>query len=431
MSEQRSESNAVAHAHAATPRPGARASNVQSLFSNLSSPLPDWAILLGALVLISIASVASLALQLNAPDGPPLSARAYGVTGGWALARWVETLGYPTRMVESRPYKIPDSVELLFMLQPSSVYALGESDTKELMRWVHSGGTLVVAVQSNVDYPITRRGAPQTSRGDFTALAAFGITATTSGKFSASNTPQTVDIVGQLDSDAVLSSFSIRGSNELEAPNDATVLATLDGRVVAVSRYQGDGRVIAFASPYAFSNEGLDEDNNARLVLSLLGTVAGGSTIGFDEYQHGSRQATSITSWLVSAPAGQGTLLALLLLAAYILWTGRRLGRIFVPPELRIRRIPSEYVVAMANLARAAGQQNATLQRYNHSLKQRLGKPYRIDPILPDDVFVAELAQSDAGVDGKRLLALLTSLSRGTRSRTEFVRLARDAAEYA
>ena len=84
----------------------------------------------------------------------------------------------------------------------------------------------------------------------------------------------------------------------------------------------------------------------------------------------------------------------------------------------------------MANLARAAGQQRPVLAHYRDWLKQRLGKPYRIDPSLTNDAFVAELARSDESVDAKRLLALLISLSNGARSRAEFVRLAREASEY-
>jgi hypothetical protein len=43
---------------------------------------------------------------------------------------------------------------------------------------------------------------------------------------------------------------------------------------------------------------------------------------------------------------------------------------------------------------------------------------------------VRSVAQSDAGVDTKRQLTLLTSLSRDARSRAEFIRLAREASVY-
>ena len=395
--------------------------------------IPEWVVLLGALVLISLASVGSLVLQLNAPDGPPLSSRAYGITGGLAVARWIEAMGYKTRVIENRPYRIADTIDLLFVLQPSATYALSAADNHERERWVLNGGTLVVAVQSTFNYAVTRRGPAQTSIGDLSTSGVFSMSVETAAVNNSDAKPKLVRIVRELNDTTTLSAFTTLGNNVLKTPDDATTLATRDGRVIAAMRAVGAGHVIVIASPYPFSNEGLDNENNAQLVLSLLSMVAPGSTIGFDEYQHGSRQATSIGSWMLSAPTGQATLLALILLAIYIVWTGRRLGRVFIPPELRIRRVPSEYVIAMANLARAAGQQNATLLQYRRTLKQRLGRPYRIDPALADADFVAQLAsceQSDGSPADKHLLTLLTSLQRGTHSRTEFIRLAREAAEY-
>jgi hypothetical protein len=192
----------------------------------------------------------------------------------------------------------------------------------------------------------------------------------------------------------------------------------------------GKGRVVAFASTYPFSNEGLADESNGNLVLSLLRSVPAGSMVGFDEYHHGSRQVASIAAWMLTAPAGQAVLLALIMVGIYILWTGRRMGRVFVPPELRIHRQPSEYVVAMANLACAAGQRQATLQSCREWLKERLGKPYRIDGRLSDEDFVAQLASADANLEPERLLTLLRALSRGAKSSAEFVRLAREAGEF-
>lgn len=393
-------------------------------------PPSELTILFGAFALLVIGALLSVALQLGAPDGPPLSARAYGVTGSVALSRWVSALGYETKVVEGRPYRLPQDMRLLFLLQPNALYPLGEAEQDELEGWVRDGGILALAVERYVAYPVTRRGPAQIARGDVGSLRVFGFALP--GDETGTASVITLTMQEDLAPGIVVGDFQVRANNALSAPADATVLAADNRRVIIASREVGRGRVIAFATTYPFSNEGLRDEGNGRLMLSLLRLAPPGSLVGFDEYQHGARQTPSLFAWLVTTPTGQGTALALALLAVYILWTGRRFGRVFVPPELRIRRQPSEYVVAMANLARAAGQQQATLLRYRDWLKRRLGKPYRIDPNLNDEEFVAELAQADAGMDRERLLVLLRELSAAPRrlSLAQFVRLARDASEF-
>ena len=403
------------------PNPQPSAPSLHSQFSELS-------ILLGAFLLLVVAALISLALQLGAPDGPPLGARAYGVTGSVALVRWVQALGYETRIVEGRPYRLPDDMRLLFLLQPNAVYTLSDGEKEEVLRWVHAGGTLALAVEEHVSYPITRRGPPQDADGDSSLLEAFGLHL--SSDIASSGDLMTVTMRQPLSPQPQVGKFAVRTLDALKTPEDAQVVASAGKSAVIASRQVGNGRVIAFSTTYPFTNDGLRDDGNARLVLSLLHVAPEASVVGFDEYHHGSRQTPSILTWLLTAPAGQGTALALALLMVYIVWTGRRFGRVFVPPELRIRRQPSEYVVAMANLARAAGQYHATLLRYRAWLKQGLGKPYRIDPVLDDEAFVAELSHVNPSVDGQRLVKLLQALNRGTRSNAEFVRLAREASEW-
>jgi hypothetical protein len=388
---------------------------------------PELLILLAAFLLLVIGAGISLALQLRAPDGPPLSTRAYGVTGSVALARWAEALGYQVKSVESRPYRIPQDVQVLFVLQPAAQYAFSQAETDELLRWVRGGGTLVVALEASVFYPVTRRGPVQFANGDQALLDAFDI------KLDRGARTYTLTVAMQqpLFMQRASEDFEAPVRDSLKIPDDAVALAGARGDVVLASRRIGDGRVIVSSLTYPFTNEGLRDDGNAMLALNLLRLAPAGGTIEFDEYHHGVRQTASIFAWLVSAPAGQGVLLALACLAVFILWTGRRMGRPFTPPELRIRRQPGEYVLAMANLARAAGQRDAALLRYHDWLKRKLGRPRRVDPQLSDEQFVAELCAVDPGVDGERLRKLLRELSaKGHISAERFVRLAREASEF-
>jgi hypothetical protein len=389
----------------------------------------DLRIMLGMFGLLTIAAIATLALQLGAPDGPPLSTHAYGITGGVVLARWAEALGYRVKQVEGRPYQLSNEMHLLFMLQPNERYALSDAELSQLEQWVRNGGTLVVAVEGNVYYPFSRHGPSQYASGDTSALHTFGFDLERYGFIDDSN-PAKVRMTRPFASEPLADDFVIRSGDTLQLPIGAQQLAAVQTQPLIAMRLLGSGRVIAFSTVYPFTNEGLRDDDDARIVLNLLRLAPPGGIIGFDEYQHGSRQAASLMTWLLSTPAGLAVTLALALVVIYILWTSRRMGRVFVPPELRIRRQPSEYVTAMANLARAAGQSDATLLAYHDTLKQRLGRPYRISSTLADDVFVTELHKANPAVQAERLRTLLQALARGRVSRAEFVRLTKEASEF-
>jgi len=387
------------------------------------------ALLIGAAVLLA-GALAAASLQLGAPDGPPLSARAYGVTGSVALARWHEAMGFRVRLVEGRPYRIPRDARLLYVLQPNAHYAFAREELATLRQWVEAGGLLVLAFECEVSYPITRRGPAQYALLDESPLGAFGFDTTL-----LETRQVTATLAQPLLSTLPVGDFQWRRDNKdnalaLDPPDDALIHAQVDDGALIVSRRMGSGRVIALAGAFPFTNEGLRNEANARLILNLAGLVPPGSVVAFDEFHHGSRQTPSLLGWLLSAPAGLAVSLTLALIGAYMVWSGRRFGRPFVMPELRVRRAPSEYVLAMANLSRAAGQRNAALLRYHAWLKRRLAQPWRLDVSQPDHRFVEELRAVGAPVDYERLARLLNDLQRGATSDAHFARLAREAAEF-
>ena len=60
-------------------------------------------------------------------------------------------------------------------------------------------------------------------------------------------------------------------------------------------------------------------------------------------------------------------------------------------PRDTTRRSPLEFINAMANLHRRAGQRRAALRHYHDQLKRRLGRRYRLDPSLHDAEYVTRL----------------------------------------
>lgn len=383
-----------------------------------------------AVAVLLVGAIVAAGLQLGTPDGPPLSTRAYGVTGSVALARWHEAMGFRVKLVEGRPYRIPNDARLLYILQPNTRYAFTREDLATLRRWVEAGGLLALAFEREVSYPITRRGPVQYALLDESPLGAFGFDT------ALLETRQVTATLAQpLLATLPVGEFQWRHKSRddalaLEPPDDAVIHTRVDDGVVVASRHVGNGRVIVLAGAFPFTNEGLRDEANARLVLNLAGLIPAGSVVAFDEFHHGARQTPSLLGWMLSAPAGLAVALALALISAYIVWSGRRFGRPFVMPELRIRREPGEYALAMASLSRAARQRNAALLRYHIWLKRKLARPWRLDASQPDHRFVEELRAVGAPVDYERLARLLNDLQRGATSDARFARLAREATEF-
>ena len=113
-----------------------------------------------------------------------------------------------------------------------------------------------------------------------------------------------------------------------------------------------------------------------------------------------------------------------------LLLRGRRFGRPISPAAVSTRRAPLEAITGAANLSRRAGHRDDVLRRYHEWLKRSLGSRYRLDPVLPDDEYVARLSGYDDRLDREALATLLARLSDGTDSEQEMVELAAETADW-
>ncbi|HNB54209.1 MAG TPA: hypothetical protein PK530_19835, partial [Anaerolineales bacterium] len=113
-----------------------------------------------------------------------------------------------------------------------------------------------------------------------------------------------------------------------------------------------------------------------------------------------------------------------------LLLGGRQFGRPIPLAHEITRRAPLEYVTALANLNRRAGNRTALLRHYHSQLKRSLGRRYRLDPSLRDGEFITRLAQYDPTLDIENLRYLLARLTRKNATETEMVQWAQEAAEW-
>jgi hypothetical protein len=109
---------------------------------------------------------------------------------------------------------------------------------------------------------------------------------------------------------------------------------------------------------------------------------------------------------------------------------GRGFGRpIPLQHEIK-RRGPLEHVTAVANLNRKAGHRVDMLRQYHQWVKRHLGHRYRLDPSLPDEEYVAQLAKYNPALEKEKLLPLLQRLVQTNVSEAEMVKLAEEASKW-
>jgi hypothetical protein len=399
-------------------------------------PERDVWLVVGLLAVLAFVTALAAARQTQQATPPPLASFSNAPDGARALKLWLQDLGYTVRDDSPDPFAVPDEASLAFMLEPTTQVTSGE--WRALDQWVEAGGTLVLA-----------------GDGLGTALATEHYTITL-----AYLTETAASLTAQM---PLFASPPLAGPAAVQAQaylstgrRDVAPLLATEAGPVALSFAQGKGRVIVSAAPFAFTNAGLKHAGNPELVLNLasakaltpgakgtgakstglFGTSANG-VVWFDEWHHDVRPSTADAAgiagpeaWLRFTPAGHALLFVAALIFLALLLRGGRFGRPVPLAKDTARRAPLEYITAMANLHRRAGQRRAALRHYHGQLKRRLGRRYRLDPGLRDAEYVTRLAGLRPGLDADGLRALLRALAQPAVSEDALVRLAGQAADW-
>jgi hypothetical protein len=372
--------------------------------------LSDRWLLAGLVALLMAISVIAALQQMQAAELPALSASSNAPDGARALRLWLEELGYPVSDQPGATFAPPAEARLILMLEPTTQVTMAEWTL--LDEWVEAGGTLILAGSR------------------FAAFAAFGyydVSLSMQEPFPAApalplfNSPPATA--------AGLTGLYLRVNRAEAAP-----LLTADGRPIALTWRQGEGRVIVTTLTSLFSNAGLKQPGMAELTLNLISAAEPGP-IWFNEWHQGRREATAVeplgpVAWLQNTPAGQALFYAAAIIFIFLLLRGRRFGRPVPLPQAIARRTPLEYIAAIANLNRRAGHRTAVLAHYRQRLKRDLGWRYHLDPNLPDADYVKQLARYRPDLDGDRLYGLLQRLGRSQVSERELVMLVGEAVEW-
>ncbi len=369
-----------------------------------------WGVAIAALLIL--VTILSAIQQSRATVAPALASDSAQRDGALALYRWLDSIGYTLNTETGNTFNVPANTRVALVLEPS--VNISAIEWSVLDRWVEKGGALILAgEQSGTGLAV--RHFDVALRYLFTDT--FTLTAQTPLWLAPPITaPLPIQPRTYLDLDR----------------DDCIVHFAVDDRPVIVSFDQGKGKVILSAAAFPFSNAGLKEPGNATLILNMLNALPQGA-LWFDEWHHGKQGAGAVDSpgkWLQTSPTGHALLFTAVVIFVALVLQGRRLGR-HVPLLRQITpRAPLEYITAIANLRRRAAHRQAELRYYYQALKRHLGRPYGINPQLPDKEYVQVLQSVNPGMDAAGLLQTLTQLQRPTVSENEMQRLAQKVAQW-
>ena len=396
----------------------------------MKRPSADTLLSLSLIVLlIAVTGAATYWQTREEADRPVLATFSNRPDGARALRLWLEAAGYTVTTETPAVFEPPEEADLAIILEPE-LPGITEPEWESLDAWVENGGTLLLAgegfgsafafahYQVDVDYGVDEEGDVLPT----TPLLA--------------SPPLTAADTARLRPRASLSREGVAQTEGAESSENFVPLLAVAGDPLLLTFTRGEGRVLLSTLAYPFSNAGLKESGNPAVVLNLV-TLAGppGSTIWFDEWHHGVREAAGAeiagpTEWIRETPAGRSLLYTGVVLFLVLALAGWRFGRPVPLAGSRRRRPPLEHITAVANLKRRAGHRQATLASFHRQLKRSLGQRYRLDPTLPDETYVQELARYRPNLEEAALLELLTHLRAGDVSEEEMVKLAREVDKW-
>jgi hypothetical protein len=379
----------------------------------MARPSRDTVLAVGLLLLLlAVTVLAAIAESRDEASLPDLASFSNGPTGARALRLWLEEEGYETSDESGAVFAVPAAAALALILEPQ-VPGITADEWEVLDAWVAGGGTLAIlgegfgAAFAFDHYGVEISYTPP--QGDPLLVAPF----LGSPPFSPTDTRP-------------------RATLQTERAGVVTLLAAGDDPLL-LAFAEGDGLVILGTVTYPLTNAGLKEGDNSRLALNLATLAGPGGAIWFDEWHHGIRGDAALAGpdqWLRQTPAGRALLYSAAVLFLGLLLAGRRFGPPVPLARPGRRRAPLEHIIAVANLSRRAGHRRAVLDQYHTELKRSLGRRYRLNPTLPDDEYVAELARFRPDLDTDELHHLLARLRSEGVSEGEMVALAQQAAGW-
>jgi len=297
-----------------------------------------------------------------------------GPGGAAALRRYLQAMGASTTTLQGDRF-VPDAAAASVLFILGATEAITPTDAGNVKKFVAAGGTAVVATDLGLlERPL---------------LDAFDI------RITGIASPGTHPLANALFADPPARAIAVDRAGSLSIGPNALALAT-DGRTsIAAAVHEGRGTFYVVASLGPFLAAGLGAADNARVALAFAhDAVAGGGTVAFDEYHHGSHPSTDVLVLMQNTWPGRALVFASVAGLLYLVLSGRRLGPA-VPLDPRPARSSLEYIRGFAGLVRRSGRGEIARRRLRRDLRGGLARSLGLDPGMPFERILATLAAAD------------------------------------
>jgi hypothetical protein len=323
------------------------------------------------IVLLLILSALLLGSDNSRVAGPALSPRSVGPDGTRALMVLLERFGAQVRVDTAAP---GNDVDVALVLRDR----LDGDTSRELLRWVESGGRLVVTD------PASNLTAP--------AVAAVASEQLVHGVCD----DRTVAGVSRLD----LGDGALLGVDSVyEIRTGATSCFGDGSQAYVVSEPHGNGTIVSLGGPSALVNERLAKADNSVLGVDLLAPADGTRIMVMDPNPPGQGDTALID--LVPDRVVQSILQLVVAFVVYALWRSRRLGRPVTEPQ-PVAIAGSRLVDAVGRLHQRSGSVDRAAADLRGDLRRQLLERYGLPAGAPPEA-LAEIVASRTAIDRERV----------------------------
>lgn len=280
-------------------------------------------------------------------------------------------------------YRYPQ--ETIFILNTKGEYTYDELIALDV--WVQDGGTAVIALESDQASNLTEQ---------FGANISWIWPGTNNAqpKLPLLNWPNTI------------TKPSLKATHKVNISCRRGVAIHIGScrRPIIASFGHGNGQIYFISTVHIFTNKGLQNEQNARLVENIILNSAGRTgKILFDE---GHREQPFF--WFLSHPTGWAIFLIALLIFFYIIWNFTK-----VESETPVQTAPlseiqesMQYLNRVAEADRTRQGPNAVKTHYWQRLKKTLCQRFKLDPTISDEQFLNEIKLHLTEIDMAELISL-------------------------